>query len=163
MRYQFWTQKVKVKMHSSWNFRRRPPVSRGCALLILGSKVRSQYTVHITQNGCWCITAFPFTPIIMKLPHKSRMCPINFEVKRSRSNCIDYWKWCITAFPLHLSSWIFTQTPYKSKMCTIDFGVKGQGHNELIIEIGCWWRVLSLYISHYRTSSIQTPHLQIPI
>ena len=31
---------------------------------------------------------FPFTPIIMKLhmqtPHESRMCPINFEVKRSK-------------------------------------------------------------------------------
>ena len=31
---------------------------------------------------------FPFTPIIMKLhmqtPHESRMCPIDFEVKRSK-------------------------------------------------------------------------------
>ena len=33
-------------------------------------------------------TCFPFTPIIMKLhmqtPHASRMCPIDFEVKRSK-------------------------------------------------------------------------------
>ena len=31
---------------------------------------------------------FPFTPIIMKLhtqtPHEARMCPIDFEVKRSK-------------------------------------------------------------------------------
>ena len=31
---------------------------------------------------------FPFTPIIMKLhmqtPHESRMCPVDFEVKRSK-------------------------------------------------------------------------------
>ena len=37
---------------------------------------------------------FPFTPIIMKLhmqtPHEARMCPIDFEVKRSRSQCINY-------------------------------------------------------------------------
>ena len=37
---------------------------------------------------------FPFTPIIMKLhmqtPHESRMCPIDLEVKRSRSQCINY-------------------------------------------------------------------------
>ena len=47
------------------------------------------------------ITAFPFTSIIMKLhmqtPHESRMCPIDFEVQRSRSQCINYWKW----FPAH--------------------------------------------------------------
>ena len=34
------------------------------------------------------ITGFPFTPIIMKLhmqtPYEARMCPIDFEVKRSK-------------------------------------------------------------------------------
>ena len=28
----------------------------------------------------------------MQTPHESRMCPIDFEVKRSRSQCINYWK-----------------------------------------------------------------------
>ena len=76
---------------------------------------------------------FPFTPIIMKLhmqtPHESRMCPIDFEVKRSRSRsqCINYWKW----FPAH-NSFPFTpiimklhmQTPHEARMCPIDFEVK---------------------------------------
>ena len=41
---------------------------------------------------------FPFTPIIMKLhmqtPHEARMCPIDFEVKRSKVKVTmhNYWK-----------------------------------------------------------------------
>ena len=76
---------------------------------------------------------FPLTPIIMKLhiqtPHESRMCPIDFEVQRSRSQCINY---CengfrrITAFPLHRSiiMKLHMQTPHEARMCPIDFEVK---------------------------------------
>ena len=74
---------------------------------------------------------FPFTLIIMKLhmqtPHETRMCPIDFEVQRSRSQYINYWKW----FPAH-NYFLFTpiimklhmQTPHESRMCPIDFEVK---------------------------------------
>ena len=45
--------------------------------------VRLSSTFWFPAHNC-----FPFTPIIMKLhmqtPHESRMCPIDFEVKRSK-------------------------------------------------------------------------------
>ena len=71
----------------------------------------------------------------METPHESRMCPINFEVKRSRSQCINYWKW----FPAH-NYFLFTpiivklhmQTRHEARMCPIDLRVKGQGHSALI-------------------------------
>ena len=79
---------------------------------------------------------FPFTPIIMKLhmqtPHEARMRPIDFEVQRSRSQCINYWKWfpahnCFPFTPIIMK--LHMQTPHESRMCPIDFKVKGQGHN----------------------------------
>ena len=74
---------------------------------------------------------FPFTPIIMKLhvqtPHESRMCPIDFEVQRSRSQCINYWKWfpahnCFPFTPIIMK--LHMQTPHEARMCPIDFEVK---------------------------------------
>ena len=76
---------------------------------------------------------FPFTPIIMKLhmqtPHEARMCPIDFEVKgqRSRSQCINYWKWfpahnCFPFTPIIMK--LHMQTPHEARMCPIDFEVK---------------------------------------
>ena len=74
---------------------------------------------------------FPFTPIIMKLhmqtPHEARMCPIDFEVQRSRSQCINYWKWfpahnCFPFTPIIMK--LHMQTPHESRMCPIDFEVK---------------------------------------
>ena len=74
---------------SSWNFTCRLPMSQGCALYILrlkGQRSRSQCINHwkwFPAHNC-----FPFTPIIMKLhmqtPHEARMCPIDFEAKRSK-------------------------------------------------------------------------------
>ena len=76
---------------------------------------------------------FPFTPIIMKLhmqtPHEARMCPIDFEVKRSKvkvtmhkllkmvsaHNCFPFTS---IIMKLHM------QTPHESRMCPIDFEVK---------------------------------------
>ena len=74
---------------------------------------------------------FPFTPIIMKLhmqtPHEARMCPIDFEVKRSRSQCINYWKWfpahnCFPFTPIIMK--LHMQTPHEARMCPIDFEVR---------------------------------------
>ena len=74
---------------------------------------------------------FPFTPIIMKLqmqtPHESRMCPIDFEVQRSRSQCINYWKWfsahnCFPFTPIIMK--LHMQTPHEARMCPIDFEVQ---------------------------------------
>ena len=60
---------------------------------------------------------FPFTPIIMKLytttSHELKMCPIDFEVKRSKVKVtgqghnaliLENDFLCIIAFPLHLKS-----------------------------------------------------------
>ena len=74
---------------SSWNFTCRLPMRQECALSILrtkGQRSRSQcinYWKWFPAHNC-----FPFTPIIMKLHmqthHEARMCPIYFEVKRSK-------------------------------------------------------------------------------
>ena len=73
---------------------------------------------------------FPITPIIMKLhmqtPHEARMCPIDFEVQRSRSQCINYWKWfpahnCFPFTPIIMK--LHMQTPHEARMCPIDFEV----------------------------------------
>ena len=73
----------------SWNFIHLLPMSQGCALLILGSKGQ--------RSRSWIIDVWKWfpdhnwlcnPPMIMKLhtlaPHESRMCPIDFEVKRSK-------------------------------------------------------------------------------
>ena len=49
----------------------------------------------------------------MQTPHESSMCPIAFEVKRSRSQCINYWKW----FPAH-NYFLFTPIIMKLHMQT---------------------------------------------
>ena len=72
----------------SWNFIHLLPMSQGCALLILGSKGQ--------RSRSWIIDVWKWfpdhnwlcnPPMIMKLhtlaPHESRMCPIDFGVKRS--------------------------------------------------------------------------------
>ena len=74
----------------------------------LGQKVKGQGfgTLYI-ENGFWTITDSN-PPMIMKLhtltPHESRMCPIDFRVKRSRSWGIDDWKW----FPDHVTSYTYS-------------------------------------------------------
>ena len=73
----------------SWNFIHLLPMSQGCALLILGSKGQ--------RSRSWIIDVWKWfpdhnwfcnPPMIMKLhtlaPHESRMCPIDFGVKRSK-------------------------------------------------------------------------------
>ena len=83
----------------SWNFIHLLPMSQGCALLILGSKGQ--------RSRSWIIDVWKWfpdhnwlcnPPMIMKLhtlaPHESRMCPIDFGVKRSKVKVMahDYLK-----------------------------------------------------------------------
>ena len=73
----------------SWNFIHLLPMSQGCALLILGSKGQRSRSWRMViwkwfPDDNWLYNP----PMIMKLhtltPHESRMCPIDFEVKRSK-------------------------------------------------------------------------------
>ena len=107
MPYWFWGQKVKGQGHGawlfengfrtitdsvinlwSWNFIHLLTMSQGCALLILRSKGQRSRSWHMViwkwfPDNNWLCNQ----PMIMKLhtltPHESRMCPIDFGVKRS--------------------------------------------------------------------------------
>ena len=76
---------------------------------------------------------FPFTPIIMKLHmqtlHEARMCPIDFEVKRSKVK-VKMHK-LLKRFPAHycfpftpIIMKLHMQTPKEARMCPIHFEVK---------------------------------------
>ena len=112
--YWFWGQKVKGQGHGlsmfengfrtitdyvihlwSWNFIHLLPMSQGCALLILGSKgQRSRSWIINVWKGFPDHNWLCNPPMIMKLhtlaPHESRMCPIDFGVKRSKVKVMDY-------------------------------------------------------------------------
>ena len=66
---------------SSWNSTHRLPTSRGCALLIFGSKSQR------SRSQCNC---YPFSPIITKLhtqtPIELRMCPVDLGSKGQGQN-----------------------------------------------------------------------------
>ena len=73
----------------SWNFIHLLTMSQGCALLILRSKGQRSRSWHMViwkwfPDDNWLCNQ----PMIMKLHtlthHESRMCPIDFEVKRSK-------------------------------------------------------------------------------
>ena len=77
--------------------------------------------------------SFHLTAIIMKLhtktPHRLRMCSIvsGSKGQRSRSQCIDYWKWfmlnnCFSFTPIIMK--LHIKTPHEWRMCSSDFGVK---------------------------------------
>ena len=74
----------------------------------------------------------------MQTPHESRMCSIDFEVQRSRSQCINYWKW----FPAHKLLSLYTYH-HETSHADLPWGkdvpywfqgqrVKGQGHSALL-------------------------------
>ena len=116
--------------------------------------------------------------------HELRICPIGFGVKRSRSQCIDYWKLfmshnCFPFTPIIMK--LLTQTPHEFSMCPIDFldqKVKGQGHNALITEnsLCCiialpllpgdppsWNSIawfLSLYTYHHESAHTDSPWVE---
>ena len=72
-------------------------------------------------------------------PHESRMCHIDFDVKRLRSLVMVNYKWLLDYNWLCNQPMImklYTHTPYESRMCPIDFEVKGQGNGTIMIESG---------------------------
>ena len=64
----------------------RLPMSRGCASMISGQKVKGQCIDYFKLSPVYY--CFPISPIIMKLhpqtPHESRVCPIDIGVKTWR-------------------------------------------------------------------------------
>ena len=79
----------------SWNFIHLLLMSQGCALLILGSKGQRSRSWRMViwkwfPDDNWLCNQ----PMIMKLHtlthHESRMCPIDFGVKRSKVKVMDY-------------------------------------------------------------------------
>ena len=99
-----------------------------------GQKVKGQgHIARIARLGKMVssVNCSPFTPIFMKLhmqsPHESSMDPMDFRVKRSRSQCKDYWKWflahnCFPFTPILMK--LHMQSPHESSMGPLDFGVK---------------------------------------
>ena len=90
---------------------------------------------------------FPFTPFIIKLhtktPNESRVFPMDFGVKRSRSQCINNWKWFLVHFTAIVnSSWNFThRLALSSARALLILVSKGHGHNALIPE-NDFWRII---------------------
>ena len=83
---------------SSWHFTYKLPICQGyrCVVLLLYG-----YWKWFMVHNC-----FPFTPIIMKnhsqTPNESRICPIDFWIKKAKSPCTDYWKeLCSLCFVCH--------------------------------------------------------------
>ena len=64
------------------------------------------------------------------------MCPVDYRVQMSRSQCIDFWKWfvlhnCIPFTPIIMK--LHTKTSHQSRMFPIDFGdLKQLGNNTVI-------------------------------
>ena len=165
MPYLFWGQKVKGQGHntliienglcriisfslhlSSWNFTHRLPMSRGCALFILGSKGQRSRSQCIDYRKWFMLhNFFPFTPIIMKLhtqtPHESRMCPIYFGVKGQGHNAfiIGNGLCRIISFTLHISSCNFTHRLPMSWGCALFIlRSKGQSSRSQCIDYWKW-------------------------
>ena len=87
---------------------------------------------HWTQS---CLCPFNNWTFIMKLQTKTlhvssmRMCPIDFGVQRSMSQCTYYWKWfmwqkCFKLPFTPITVKLHTKTLHALRMCPIDFGVK---------------------------------------
>ena len=121
-KFDFYTPRNEVRGGVYWNHHVR-----------LSDRPFVRLSVRPSAFGFPAHNCFPFTPIIMKLhmqtPHEARMCPIDFEVKRSRSRsqCINYWKWfpahnCFPFTPIIMK--LHMQTPHEARMCPIDFEVK---------------------------------------
>ena len=71
--------------------------------------------------------------------HESRMCPIDFGVKRSKALMIEKCFRTITDPVIHLWSWDFMHLLLMSQGCILLIsGSKGQGHGALMIENGFW-------------------------
>ena len=96
----------------------------------------------------------------MQTPHEARMCPIDFEVQRSRSQCINYWKWfpahnCFPFTPIIMK--IHMQTPHEARMCPIDFEVQ-RSRSQCIN----YWKWFPAHNCFPFTPIIMKLHMQTP-
>ena len=96
----------------------------------------------------------------MQTPHEPRICPINFEVQRSRSQCINNWKWfpahnCFPFTPIIMK--LHMQTPHESRMCPIDFEVK-RSRSQCIN----YWKWFPAHNCFPFTPIIMKLHMQTP-
>ena len=134
----------------SWNFIHLLPMSQGCALLILGSKGQ--------RSRSWIIDVWKWfpdhnwlcnPPMIMKLhtlaPHESRMCPIDFGVKKVKGqghglSMFENGFRTITDYVIHLWSWNFIHLLPMSQGCALlILGSKGQRSRSWIIDVWKWF------------------------
>ena len=93
-------------------------------------------------------------------PFESRMGPVGLRVKRSRSHCIDYWKWlmlhnCFPFTPIVME--LNTKTPHESGMCSMDVGVKRSRS-----QCSDYWKWFLAHNCFPFTSAIIKLHAQIP-
>ena len=131
-----WIQRIiSFPLHlSSWNFTHRLPMSRGYALLILGSKgQRSRSQCIDYRKRFMSHNFFPLHLSSWNFTHRlpmSRGCALfilGSKGQRSRSQCIDYRKRFMSHnfFPFTpIIMKLHTQTPHESRMCSIYFEVK---------------------------------------
>ena len=131
---------------SSWNFTCRLPMSWGCVLLILGSKrSKVKVTMHWLLKMVCCIIALPLHLSSWNFTHRLPMSWGCVGVKRSRSQCIDYWKWymshnCFSFTPVIMK--LHMQTPHELRICPIDFGVKRSK-----VKVPMLWFLKMVYVS----------------
>ena len=83
--------------------------------------------------------------------------------QRSRSQCINYWKWfpahnCFPFTPIIMK--LHMQTPHESRMCPIRFEVKGQRSRSQCINYWKWFPAHNylLFTPVIMKLYMQTPH-----
>ena len=94
----------------------------------------------------------------MQTLHGSRMCPMDFGVKRWRWRCKDYWKSflahnCSPFTPVLVK--LHTQTPHESRMCPVIHGVKRSQCND-------YWKWFLAHNCSPFTPILMTLHTQTP-
>ena len=129
----------------TWNFIQRLPLSWRCALFILEPKGQG-HNALINEKWFMLHDCFPFTLILKfhtKTPHKLRIYPMDFGVKRSKLKVnaliTENGVCCIISIPFIPIMKLHSKTPHEWRMCPFEFGVKkikGQGHSALITENG---------------------------
>ena len=109
-----------------WTYRNKPVCLSVCP------------SVHLLIFGFHTITLFIIWPTMMILhsfAHDLRRTPIDFGVKKSRSQDLDNWKWvrnqkCFPVSPI--STKLNAQTPNETRMPLLILLSKGQGHRTWI-------------------------------
>ena len=122
----------------------------------------------VRLNGFMCITASPlhqsswnFTGTLL-LSQGWALLTLGSKGQRSRSQCIDYWKWlmshnCFPFTPIIME--LNTKTPHESRMCPMDVGVKCQRSRS---QCSDYWKWFLAHNCFPFTSAIIKLHAQIP-